>query len=212
MNPYIDPSAPSGGHRRPRREPKLGDTRSPVTTVLVLAGGAVAVIAGFAVLRSVTHETVRSADAIVSVTTTTVAAPVSTLSLTPVTSTTTTTTTTTTIVPNASKSDAVVVVANASGVGGSATAMIAQLQAAGYSMAPVANATGPRLDQSIIYYLESDPEARGVAQLLAQQIPTAQTLPMPQPPPLDRPLNTATVALMLGRDAAGRSLAELQTG
>jgi hypothetical protein len=176
---------------------------------MVIVGATIAVIAGFVILRSITHQTVRSSDAIVAATTTTVAAPVSTLSLTPVTS---TTTTTTTVAPSASKSDATVVVANASGVGGSATAMIAELAAAGYTMAPVANGTGPRLEQSVIYYLESDPKALGVAQLLAEQIPTARTLPMPQPPPLDRPLNAATVALMLGRDAAGRSLAELQTG
>jgi hypothetical protein len=35
---------------------------------------------------------------------------------------------------------------------------------------------------------------------------------MPDPPPLDRPLNGATVALMLGTDAAGHSLADLATG
>jgi hypothetical protein len=199
----------SGSHPRPRRAPKLGDSRSPGTTLVVLALATVAVIAGFVLLRSITHQTVRSADAIVAATTTTVAAPASTLNLTPVTS---TTSTTTTVAPSAAKSDATVVVANASGVGGSATAMIAELAAAGYTMAPVANGTGPRLDQSVIYYLESDPRALGVAQLLAQQIPTAQTRPMPQPPPLDRPLNAATVALMLGKDAAGRSLAELQSG
>jgi hypothetical protein len=90
--------------------------------------------------------------------------------------------------------------------------MISELAAAGYITAPVANATGPRLEQSIIYYVEGDPDALGVARLLAEQIPTAQTLPMPNPPPLDRPLNRATVALLLGRDAAGRSLAELQAG
>jgi hypothetical protein len=34
---------------------------------------------------------------------------------------------------------------------------------------------------------------------------------MPQPPPLDRPLDGATVALMLGQDAAGRPLADVET-
>ena len=87
--------------------------------------------------------------------------------------------------------------------------MISELEAAGYNTAPVANTTGPRLERSIIYYLEEDPASLAVARLLAQQIPTVQTLAMPEPPPLDRPLNGATVAL-LGRDAAGRSLAELQ--
>ncbi len=90
--------------------------------------------------------------------------------------------------------------------------MTAQLAAVGYATTGVANATGPRLERSIIYYVEGDPDALAVAGLLAAQIPTAQTLPMPQPPPLDRPLNGATVALILGRDAAGRPLTELQTG
>ena len=99
--------------------------------------------------------------------------------------------------------------ANASGVDRSATAMTAELEAAGYTTAPVANATGPRLERSIIYYARNNPESFAVARLLAEQIPTARTLQMPEPPPLDRPLNGATVALMLGRDAAGRPL---QTG
>ena len=103
-------------------------------------------------------------------------------------------------------------VANASGVDGSATAMTADLAAAGYTTAPVANATGPRLEQSIIYYLNEDPASLAVARLLAEQIPTAQTLPMPEPPPLDRPLSGASVALLLGRDAAGRELAGPATG
>ena len=192
-------------------QPKLGDTRSPVTTIVVLAAAAVAVLAGFVILGSITNDISASSEVFSDSATTTIAAAPAATAPPPITST-TSSTTTTTVVPNASKSDAVVVVANASGVGGSATSMISQLAAAGYTMAPVANATGPRLEQSIIYYLESNPKALGVARLLAAQIPTAQTLPMPQPPPLDRPLNTATVALLLGRDAAGRSLAELQTG
>ena len=76
----------------------------------------------------------------------------------------------------------------------------------------MANSTGPQLPTSIVYYLPSNPSALGVAQLLAAQIPTAQTQPMPDPPPLDRPLGAATVALMLGQDAAGRSLADLRPG
>ena len=146
MNSDIDPSAASGGHRRPRREPKLGDTRSPVTTVVVLAAAAITVITGFVILGSVTNETDGSDDVVSGgATTSSVAAPETTTSPSLNTST-STTSTTTTVAPSASKSDAVVVVANASGVGGSATAMIAELAAAGYTMAPVANAhrTTPR--------------------------------------------------------------------
>ena len=89
--------------------------------------------------------------------------------------------------------------------------MTEELDADGYTTASVANATGPHLERSIIYYLEGDVGAQGVANLLAEQIPTARALPMPDVPPLDRPLNDATVVLLLGTDAAGRSLADLAT-
>ncbi len=186
-----------------------------MATIIVLTAAAVAVVAGFLILRSVTDSTAGSEEEIGDAATTTLTATqASTTSVSPSTTTaaTTTSTTTTTVAPAASKSDAIVVVANASGVGGSATAMTAALAADGYTTAPVANSTGPRIERSIIYYLESDPAALGVAHLLAAQIPTAQVLPMPDPPPLDRPLNRATVALLLGTDAAGRPLAGLRTG
>ena len=76
----------------------------------------------------------------------------------------------------------------------------------------MANATGPRLAHSVVYYVPADPVAQGVAKLLAAQIPSVQALPLPSRPPLDRPLGRATVVLMLGRDAAGRPLAQLPTG
>jgi hypothetical protein len=178
----------------------------------MLAAAAIAVVAGFLVLRSVTNQAVGSNEVASGVAMTTVTTPLSTTGLSASTTTTATTTTTTTIAPSVSKSDATVVVANASGVDRSATAMTADLAAAGYTTAPVANATGPRLERSIIYYLKGDPASLAVARLLAEQLPTARTLPMPKRPPLDRPLNGATVVLMLGTDAAGRPLAESQTG
>ena len=200
----------SHGRYRSARAPRLGDSRAPVATVVVLAVAVVAVIVGFVVLGSITDPVAPSDQAADDITATTIAAiPETTAGLLPTTTTTATTTTTT---PSASRSDAVVVVANASGIDGSATAMTSALAAVGYTMAPVANSTAPRLEQSIIYYLESDPAAVGVARLLGEQIPTAQILPMPQPPPLDRPLDRATVAVMLGRDAAGRPLAQPPAG
>ena len=207
-----DRSAPDD-HQRARRPPRAGDSRAPVTTIVVLSAAAVAVIAGLVILRSVTDQPVGSDPAAGDVAPTT-AAPASTspAPTTTVAPATTTTTTTTTTVRTASRSDAVVVVANASGVGGSATAMATALAAAGYTTAPVANSTGPRLERSIIYYVAGDAAAQGVAGLLAQQIPTAQTQPMPAAPPLDRPLGSATVALLLGLDAAGRPLGQPATG
>jgi cytoskeletal protein RodZ len=208
----------SGDHSdadgRRRRAPRLGDSRAPVANIMVLAAAAIAVFVGFLILRSVTDETPgtdETADAaggsVDTPTSTTVVAE-AVASTGPSTSTTTTTTTT---LPPASKSDATVVVVNASGVDRSATAMSDELSADGYTTAPVANTTGPYLENSVIYYLSGDDSALGVAQLIAEQIPTARTLPMPQPPPVDRPLEGATVALMLGQDAAGRPLAELET-
>ena len=181
----------------------------------MLVAAAIAVIAGFAVLGSITNQTAGTDEAVSDAATTAVTAAPPTTAMSPDTTTTstttTTTTTTTTVAPIASKSAAIVVVANASGLGGSATAMTADLAANGYTTAPVANSTGPRLEQSMIYYLQGDPAALAVARLLAEQIPTARTAPMPDPPPLDRPLNRATVALLLGTDAAGRPLADRQT-
>jgi hypothetical protein len=195
----------STGQRGRRDGPRLGDSRAPVTTVTVLSLAAVAVIAGFMILRSVTDPAVEPADVAGAVPATTVATtPAPPTSAVPTSAVPTTTTTTTSTLPTASKSAATVVVANASGVDGSATAMTAALAADGYTTAPVANSTGPRLERSIIYYVEGDQAALAVARLLAEQIPTAQTLPMPARPPLDRPLNRATVALLLGLDAAGR--------
>jgi LytR cell envelope-related transcriptional attenuator len=210
-----DQSDAGNGQQRHRRKPRLGESRAPVTTLVVLVAATVAVIAGFVVLRSVTDPAEGSDEATGDAATVVSSTPGSTISAAPPSTTggtsSTTTSTTTTVAPRASKSDATVVVANASGVDQSATAMTEELEAHGYTTSPVANATGSYLDQSIIYYLDGDDASLGVARLLAEQIPTARTIPMPDPPPLDRPLNGATVVLLLGLDAAGRSLSDLAT-
>lgn len=199
--------------RRPARprKPAVGDSSAPVTTLVVLAVAAVAVFAGVLLLQTVTEPDTGSDEEARVAVTTTLPAPVSTTPFTLDTTSTSTTTTTTTI-PTASKGDATIVVANASGINRTATAMSDALAADGYTVTPVANTTGPQLERSIIHYVEGDAAAQGVARLLGEQIPTAQVLPLPNPAPLDRPLGAATVVFLLGRDAAGRSLAELQNG
>jgi len=197
---------------RPRRAPRVGDSRAPVTTALVLVAAVICVVAGFVVLRSITDPSAGPDEVVSGASTAAVTSPPSTPPPTSSTSTSTTTaattTTTTTIAPRVAKAAAPIVVANASGVDRSATAMTADLDAAGYTTAPVANSTGPRLERSVIYYVEGSPAPLAVARLLAEQIPTAQVQPMPARPPLDRPLGDATVALILGLDAAGRALGE----
>lgn len=189
---------------RPWRPPRLGDSGAPITTIVVLAAAAVAVVIGLVILGSV-GEPAEGPDEIATASTSTTVPATSS----PATTTSTSTTTTTTTPP--SKTDAPIFVANASGIGGSATAMGEELEGDGYVVSEVGNSTGPRLDESIIYFAD-DPRSRGVAQLLAEQIPTANTVPMPAQPPLDRPLGDATVALLVGIDAAGRSLDELADG
>jgi hypothetical protein len=199
------------GDPRARRPPRLGESRAPVTTITVLALAAVAVIAGLLILRSVTGDSTgdddrADASSTATTTTTTSLVPVV-ITVGPVAS-----SSTTVAVPTAAKSDAILIVANASGVGGSATSMLAQLRADGYTTSRVANVTGGRLEQSVIYYVAGQPAAEAVARLLSAQVPQAQVAPMPDPPPLDRPLGDATVALLIGRDIAGRPLADLATG
>ena len=182
--------APSGRQRQQRR-PTVGDGQAPITTVIVLCAAATAVIAGFVILQSIgdpaggsggrgqrrgdvdRHDAVGDERAYRQIRRRSRRPPRQ-----------------RTVAPSVSKSNATVVVANASGVDRSATAMTAELAAAGYATTAVANATGPRLETlPSSTTSRGDPAALGVARLLAQQIPTAQTLPMPQPPPLDRPLN-----------------------
>jgi hypothetical protein len=199
---------PLDGGQRARRQPRLGDSRAPATTITVLAIAAAAVIAGLLILRSVTGDSTRADDEAETTSTSSSLPPVV-ITVGPVAS---TTTTAAVAAPTAAKSDATVMVANASGVGGSATAMSAELAANGYTTSRVANVTGGRLQQSVIYYIAGQPGAEAVARLLNTQIPQAQLAPMPDPPPLDRPLGDATVALLIGVDIAGQPLAALAAG
>ena len=66
------------------------------------------------------------------------------------------------VAPGMSWAGARIVVVNASEVGGSATAMGADLAADGYTVAPMAISTGPRLGRSIVYYLNEDPASLAV--------------------------------------------------
>ena len=66
------------GQRRPQRLPTVGDGQAPVTTVIVLAAAATAVIAGFVILRSIGDPVGGSGDAVSNVATTTVTTPLAT--------------------------------------------------------------------------------------------------------------------------------------
>src|SRR6185436_20687378 len=129
MEPMTDERDLTGGRRRPPRAPRVGDSRSPVTTIIVLAIGAVAVIIGLVLLFSITGDSTPSetAEAPTAVVTT---VPISIVGIP-----TAAPTTTTIAAPTAGKGDAPLLVVNASGVGGSASSMLAQLAADGYAAA-----------------------------------------------------------------------------
>jgi hypothetical protein len=104
---------------------------------------------------------------------------------------------------------ATVVVANASGVGGSAGAMSTALQTAGYAMGTAGNSTGEQLATSLVYYVAGDAAAQAVAASVATDMGGLAVSEMPQPPPIDAGLGTSTVLVMLGTDTAGKTLADL---
>jgi hypothetical protein len=197
------PDGPTEGEPERRRSPRVGDSGSPVGSTLSIVLAVLAVIAGFLILRAITDDDDGDDDvgAIPTdgATVTTAATGVPTETTVAATPTTVGRVTT----------GATVVVANASGVGGSAGAMSTALQTAGYTMGTPGNSTGEQLATSIVYYVAGDAAAQAVASSVATDMGSIAVAEMPQPPPIDSGLGTATVLVMLGTDTAGKTLADL---
>ena len=174
---------------------------------LALAGAISALAVGCS------SERLRSAIDNPSLFTTTTSAPPTTLppSTTTSTTSTTTTTTTTTIPPTTTTTsplvvdNAVVMVANASGVDGAASTLLTEFAARGYATAKAVNAAGleEELDISKVYYLaEGEAAARSIAAVMGDLV----VAPMPTPAWIvgaTEALGEANVLIMLGRDLAG---------
>ena len=196
-------SEPERGARRSR----VGGGGSPVGSTLSIVLAVIAVVAGFLILRAITDDD--DGDG-------TIAPPVENTGDGSATLPDGSTpasgagdgTTTTTAAPVA-KNAATVVVANASGIGGSAAGMTQALAGAGYTMGEPGDATGEDLATSIVYYLDGDANAQAVAGLVAADMGGLQTAAMPQPPPIEQGLGTGTVLVMVGTDTAGKVLADL---
>lgn len=207
---------PDGSGQIPRRSPRVSDGSAPVSGALAIALAVVAVIAGFLILRSISDGGDNSADfpdpgASQSgdavdpdadpTGTTDPDAGVATLPP--------TTTDPPIVVDGAS-----VVVANANGQGGSASAMSRALETgAGFTLVDPtdASSTVPALDESVIYFDPADPEAQVVAESLARVLGgVGSVAPLPETAPTnDGTLNGAQVLLMLGTDKANKTLTEL---
>ncbi len=104
---------------------------------------------------------------------------------------------------------ATVVVANASGVGGSAGRMTTALQGVGYRTGEATDATGGDLNRSVVYFVGDVNGAQETADSVARDMGGLRVQPMPAEPPISGELGNAGVLVMLGTDTADKTLAEL---
>jgi hypothetical protein len=175
------------------------------TLSIVLA--VVAVIAGFLILRAITDDDDNGGGDLVTPGTDEPAGDDSTSTSSAPAGGGTTTTPTSTTMPRTT-TGASVVVANASGIGGSAGAMTTVLQGAGYTMG-TAGDSEQRLETSLVYYVAGDAAAQAVAQSVATDMGGLQIAEMPSPPPIQQGIGTSTVLVMVGTDTANKTLADL---
>ena len=185
-----------------RRQPRVGDSGSPVGSTLSIILAVVAVVAGFLILRSIFDDDDGSAGLVAPGTT--VAGPDTTAADNGTTPTTAATTTTIGRVTSAT-----VVVANASGIGGSAGQMKTALEAVGYTTGDATDSSEGQRDTSLVYFARNDAGARATAQSVARDMGGLRVQRMPAEPPVTGDIGDATVLVMLGTDAAGKTLAEL---
>ena len=204
---------PDGSGQIPRR-PRVGDGGAPVSGALAIVLAVVAVVAGFLILRSISDGGAESADF-----------PEPTAGVSPddapddetideTTEDSVPLLPTTTTVPPIVVDGASVVVANANGQGGSASAMSRAIETgAGFTVVDPTNASSTigALEESVIYYAPDDPQAQVVADSLARVLGGVGSVsPLPETPPTqDGTLNGAQVLLMLGIDKANKTLEEL---
>jgi hypothetical protein len=174
----------------------MGSTISIVIAV-------VAVVIGFLILKNITSDSSKGSTGATNggVTTTTLpGAVVTTLPL-----------VTTTTVPPMVYTGATVLVANASGVSGTAGQFSKALGQVGFTMATPTNAAGAeaKLTVSKVYYL---PGGELVAASAARAMGGVAVAVMPTPVPIKNEaagLGQATVLVMLGSDLAGKALPAL---
>ena len=204
---------PDGSGQVPRRSSRVSDGGAPVSGALAMVLAAIALVAGFFILRSISDNgdnaldlpgTTGTADgtdgdgADPDATTTTMVSQQ----------------TTTTTEPPLVTTGASVIVANANGQGGTAGAMTRTLETgAGFQMVTPtdASSTVPVLEASVIYYDPSIAGAQAVAESVNRVLGGDVQVSALQgtPPTSDGSLGGAGVLLMLGTDKAGKTLDDL---
>ena len=195
-----DPNAPAGPPPA-RRSPRQGIGGSPMGSTVSIVLAVVAVIVGFLILNNITDDGPSTSDG--------GSAPVDTTGDTTVDSVVADTTTTTTEPPLVTEG-ATVVVANASGVPGSAGRMTTELATLGFVMAEATYSTQSGLTDSIVQYDPSIAAAQAVAESVARSMGGLTVEVVPTPPPVEGgSLNGAGVLVLLGTDAADKTIAQL---
>jgi hypothetical protein len=191
-----DPNAPSNSTSSSRRT-RQGVGGSPVGSTVSIVLAVIAVIVGFLILNDITSDDDGDSAAVATVpdtaTVTTAASAV-----------------TTTTEPQLVTEGATVIVANASGIGGSAGQMTEQLAAVGFETGPPTNATTGSIEDSLVYYDPGIAAAEAVAESVAFVMGGLEVDTVPEPPPVEgQTLDGAGVLVMLGTNEAGRTLEEL---
>ncbi len=184
-----------------RRSPRQGVGGSPMGSTISIVLAVVAVIVGFLILNNITDDGPSASDGgstpVDSVLDSTPASVVETSS-------------TTTTEPPLVTEGATVVVANASGVPGSAGRMTTELATLGFTMAEATNSTQSGLTASIVQYDPTIAAAQSVAESVARSMGGLTVEVVPTPAPVDGgSLNGAGVLVLLGTDQADKTIAQL---
>jgi hypothetical protein len=196
---YDDPNEPTQPSTPAGRSPRQGVGGSPIGSTLSIVLAVVAVVVGFLILQNITDDG-GGGDAVVTPTDSTV----------PTTLDDSSTTTTSSTLPPLVTQGATVVVANASGVPGSAGRMSEELAGAGFTLATATNSDGTSLEQSIVYYDSTNAAALDVANSVARLMGGLEVEVVPSPAPVEGgELGDASVVVMLGSAQSDRTLEEL---
>jgi len=194
-----DPNAPAP--ESSRRSPRQGIGGSPMGSTISIVLAVVAVIVGFLILNNITDDGGSSAGSGSQTTSSTEPTTSDSVSA---------TSSTTTTEPPLVTEGATVVVANASGVPGSAGRMSTELATLGFTMAEATNSTQSGLTASIVQYDPSIAAAQAVAESVARSMGGLTVETLPTPPPVDGgSLNGAGVLVLLGTDEADKTIAQL---
>lgn len=205
---------PDGSGPIPRRTTRVGDGGAPVSGALAMVLAAIALVAGFFILRSISDGGEQSLD--LPGTGGSVEAPdgADPDSADPdATTTTAVSATTTTTEPPLVTSGASVIVANANGLGGTAGNMTRTLEAVGFQMVDPtdASSTVGTLEATVIYYASDIAGSQEVADSVNRvmggdlQVSALQGTP----PTADGSMGGAGVLVMLGTDKANQTLDEM---